>query len=85
MNCNQKEKKPETEKEETTRSTMWTSLQQILEFRRLKVKLLQQTTDLIKFKNRNLFEAPIFIKKQTIFLEVTNRMTDNLAENPSTI
>ena len=59
MNCNQKNKKPETEKEEYTRSMMWASPQQVLNFKRLKAKELPVVTDLFKSNNNEVFEALI--------------------------
>ena len=62
VNCNKKYKKPETEKEVYTRSNMWTSPQQILNFSKLKVEELQIIKDIFKIKFSNAIEAPISIK-----------------------
>ena len=41
-------------------------------------------TNIFKIQNSNVIKAPISIKMRTISLEVTNRMTENSAEKPST-
>ena len=56
---------------------MITSPQQIPNFRKLKVKVLQTFTNMLKIKNSNFFKASISIKMRTKSLEVTNQMTEN--------
>ena len=43
-----------------------------------------QSQDIVKTRKNNIFKAPNSIKMRTILVFITNRMTKNLTEKPST-